>query len=1090
MGLSKTITVMPFASGLSQKTDPLAPQVSVAVMENCEFNVIGRVKKRDGYAKLSAQLSDGVGEIDNGQALMAYGDELVLANGQQLYSYNEASGNWVDKGAFVSVEVTQKPVIRDTNTESVQDGVTLTTGAIGLQAYVWEDSSGGCKYTIIDGNTGQPVVAATQLGTTTTAIKPKVQAFGAVFVFFWYDTATHLLYIASLSGASPQATVTGVALTNAIGGTTSVNQTYPNYDVTVGSATAVGGQRMYLGYYSAAGTTTLRYFKLTAPTTPVGVPTFAAVASRCLNLFFDLGAPGGSLVFVYYNGAGNVSFIAYDTALSSVYGSGGIANPGTAVISITGVSVSDTATDLRIFVTTVGSPTSLTAGYSVFLSSITSSFELSGSGYTTLTFGSSGYSVATAVTLFKQVAIASKAFSYGGLAYVPLVFQSHPAGTVSAITYTDPAQTTYFLVDDEATIVSRFFYGTAGNIPTRDSTLNPDCDNLGVDTLAEATALGGGEFRSALLQTNTIDRRVVDGDGSPVASTTTLDNPTPQIVITSNTGVSAVQFALADVTDSYQRATLADTLHIGGGFLWAYDGLAPVEHGFHLYPDYCSVTLSSGGNYLAGSHSFCVVYSWVDQRGNTQYSAPSVPFTVTATANQKGTVLFPYLSMTAKQGTRSNVMVEIYRTTIDPTSLAVGSIFYKVGEAENVPTTVTGSFIDTSTEAAALQGVQLYTTGGVVENTEPDPVGSITTHRNRLFTVSSTNPLTVFYSKIAKPGLPAEFNFDSFYLSIDPEGGNVSAVASMDDKLIVFKSDRVLMVTGQGPDDTGAQDDFSDSVLVTTDCGCINPRSIVSTPDGLMFQSRKGIYLLSRGLQAIYIGAPVQNYNSMTVTSAQLIRDKNQVRFTMRADDVTPSGIAIIYDYYARQFATFTNINASDSAIWHGTFTYLRPSGLTYTETPGLYSDAGRWIRMLVTTSWIQFAGMQGFQRIYRFLILGQYFSPHKLQIRIATNYDGTSIKQTETITPETFTTWGSDSVWGGNPSIPTDSAVWGGVSPVYQFRVFVNDAIAKGESIQITMSDAPDGTDRGAGASWSCLALYWGKKRSPFQLPAGKSYG
>jgi len=48
--------------------------------------------------------------------------------------------------------------------------------------------------------------------------------------------------------------------------------------------------------------------------------------------------------------------------------------------------------------------------------------------------------------------------------------------------------------------------------------------------------------------------------------------------------------------------------------------------------------------------------------------------------------------------------------------------------------------------------------------------------------------------------------------------------------------------------------------LIPTDTGTINPRSIVLTPMGIMYQSEKGIYLLDRSLQVSYIGADVEAY--------------------------------------------------------------------------------------------------------------------------------------------------------------------------------------------------------------------------------------
>ena len=102
----------------------------------------------------------------------------------------------------------------------------------------------------------------------------------------------------------------------------------------------------------------------------------------------------------------------------------------------------------------------------------------------------------------------------------------------------------------------------------------------------------------------------------------------------------------------------------------------------------------------------------------------------------------------------------------------------------------------------------------------------------------------------------------------------------MDEKLVIFEDDRIFYLTGSGPNATGQQNNFSDPQLVTSDVGCSNTRSIVQTPKGLMFMSNKGIYLLDRGLSTHYIGAPVEAYNSLTITSAILIQDENQVRFT------------------------------------------------------------------------------------------------------------------------------------------------------------------------------------------------------------------
>ena len=81
-------------------------------------------------------------------------------------------------------------------------------------------------------------------------------------------------------------------------------------------------------------------------------------------------------------------------------------------------------------------------------------------------------------------------------------------------------------------------------------------------------------------------------------------------------------------------------------------------------------------------------------------------------------------------------------------------------------------------------------------------------------------------------------------------------------------------------------------------------------PLGLMFKSEKGIYLLGRDFKVVYIGAAVEAYNSMTITSATLLADTNEVRFT------TMEGRTLVYDYFHNRWATFTGQTAIDSVIY------------------------------------------------------------------------------------------------------------------------------------------------------------------------------
>ena len=81
----------------------------------------------------------------------------------------------------------------------------------------------------------------------------------------------------------------------------------------------------------------------------------------------------------------------------------------------------------------------------------------------------------------------------------------------------------------------------------------------------------------------------------------------------------------------------------------------------------------------------------------------------------------------------------------------------------------------------------------------------------------------------------------------------------MDGRLVVFKRAVIQAITGAGPNDLG-QGAFNPPQAASTAIGTSIPGSVVAMPDGIMFQSSKGIWLLDRGLGLTYVGAPVEQY--------------------------------------------------------------------------------------------------------------------------------------------------------------------------------------------------------------------------------------
>ena len=594
---------------------------------------------------------------------------------------------------------------------------------------------------------------------------------------------------------------------------------------------------------------------------------------------------------------------------------------------------------------------------------------------TTVTQAGSFTSIVVAVN---QIGIASKAFVYNGLVYVLAAIGQNAAGGYIS------NQPTYFLINiSQSTAakpspVAKIAYSNGGGLLLY---------NL------PRVSLFNGLFIVPYLY-----RFTETSNGGTIFF---------------QTGINLVSFNLAP--SRYSFLELAGTLAIGGGFQWMFDGLSLVEQNFFLYPDYVSGAATSGGGMGAGTYQYQVCYEWIDNQGNIQRSAPAYAFTsggsnqiiVDGTTNKSVQLTYSMLSITYK--TSTPVSIVFYRSSNhQATFYAIKST--AVAPLVNDPTQVIANITDSASDAAILGNAILYTTGGVVEDTNGPASNIMTIWDTRQWLLNQEDQNSLWFSKQVIEATPVEMSglFTQYIApttGLSNSSGPVTASFPMDDKIILFKKDAIYYINGVGPDNTGANSQYSQPIFVTATVGCANQNSIVFFPGGLLFQSDKGIWLLDRGMSVSYIGAAVEAFNQYVVTSAVTIPTTNQVRFTLN------NGICLMYDFYYQQWGEFDNISAISSCIYQGLHTFLTGAGLILQETPGSYFNNSVPVVMSFVTSWLNLAGLQGYQRAYFFFLLGQYFSPHTLSISIAYDYE-TSPTQSTIITPDNASTGSSVEQW------------------------------------------------------------------------------
>lgn len=642
-----------------------------------------------------------------------------------------------------------------------------------------------------------------------------------------------------------------------------------------------------------------------------------------------------------------------------------------------------------------------------------------------------------------------------GIASKPFIDAS---GAIYLIaTYGETNQPTYFLIDSLGNIYMRLAYANGGGYEA--SQVLPTVSNR------------SGAYYVPYLIKDFL---------ATVNKTTAPPTGTPTNAIYTQTGINLAKFSIN--TKVQYSSEIAGALHLTGGQLWEYDGVRPVEHSFHVWPENIASTTATGsGSIAAGTYNYVFTYEWTDNQGNLHRSAPSIPVTqVTTTASSTNTLNVPTLRLTYKRAPNPVRIVGYRWSTAQQVYYQFTSITSPV---INNPAADSVTIVDTASDLSILGQTLLYTTGGVIENIAAPASISSALFKNRLFIIDAEDQNLLWYSKQVIENTPVEMS-DLLTVFVAPTSGAqgstgpMTALGAMDDKLIIFKKDAIYYMTGTGPDNTGAQNDFSDPIFITSAVGCSNPSSVVLMPNGIMFQSDKGIWLLGRDLATTYIGNPVEEFNAEAVMAAQTIPATNQVRF------VLGNNVTLMYDYFYGQWGTFNNTFAISATLYHSAHTYLNSYGKVFQETLNTYLDGSEPVLLSFTTGWINIAGVQGYERFRRMFILGTYYSPFKLNVQLAYDYNPSPVQST-LVLPNNYTPiYGGEAQWGsGGP--------WGGIGNNLEAAVFPERQ--KCESFQIQVNEVFDpsfGTIAGQGLNLSGLNLQCAVKKGARTQKASQSFG
>lgn len=500
--------------------------------------------------------------------------------------------------------------------------------------------------------------------------------------------------------------------------------------------------------------------------------------------------------------------------------------------------------------------------------------------------------------------------------------------------------------------------------------------------------------------------------------------------------------------DIFRPLRAGNTTLLTGPVPLCFDLVNAQPYGFAHAPQIVSTTPGGGGSgaMAAGTYQYQACYVRVGPDGIKQRSPMSDIVSEAAVATGSIAVVFDTSVLSCKLDEDDfashllyanfpfQVFIEIYRTTVDDDTLHRLTVMPAFNVVQSNPLVSTVTFTDTRADAditaTPSAPLRLDAQAHPYSETELDdvpPPGSITgtVHRDRFAVVDSTG-FNVWLSKKAGDDITIAPGFnEQLLLSF---ARKKTALASIDEKLIAWDADGIEVVHGDGPDPAGGGASW-EVARVQSDVGCENPKSVVATPMGALFQSRSGeLQILSRDLAVSRIGKAVEDTlaDFPYITSAVLVEKHHEVRFTCNSVDygedvlfddgeIIGHGIVLAWDYlhniwFVREYRANDNLVTSvpfvDAMVIDGTYYMLDPLGVVYKEEFTHcfdYSSAGaaRWVERDIQMAPMSISGSGlGWHRVKDVTILGTAITPHVLEVSAEQDFDeldGGGYSQVET---------------------------------------------------------------------------------------------
>lgn len=932
-GLPTATMTIPFAAGLNTRGDKRAknpPNLDIAL--NVEFDDTGGLRTRYPFSALANATLTG-GTLANCRGTATRDGELLVFTDTALYGWDATASKWINRGTHLAVNVDEEIRFASNGDQQAPDRAELS----GIVVMGWIES-GFVYLAAYDKASGAIIQPATQQNSVTGASRVRVVEAGDKIVALWVKETTFDLMAIAVDCSSAGSAVTSITALSP----STIFTAAAGFNLMFDAVRIPGQNKLALAFRQNPTTSYL------IGTLTSGLAGGGSVKARtCVGPIAVSCTPDGAS-FQIVRDVGNVA------------GTNRIR--GDLVVAST---LADTYTDQEIgtygtLTAEVGSPPTTVNQIAATHRSVQNSGQYRcyafwsaatndlGRPATKTNWVDTGNTLGTQSTFQARCDIGSRAFDYNGSVYYWAVFNDR-GRTFGAV------QGTYLLYRDDGFLTAASRTGNA----------------------AYAVSLGSlpGVATSGSSKLFT---------WAGVFSRRTGVDPTSGFVGPTARAPREITFEF-DSNEARRTYQLGHTLYISGSPLLQYDGVQITEVGFLIGPWFATNDPANAVGALPnGVFGYKPTLRWLNAVGEVDRSTSfdSFGWTTAGGGSKVQWTHIPAVWTTRKDG----ATWELWRTTINPSS---DSPFYLVTSNDPAKTNpnayiansrtslLLASLDDNADDLTAAANETNPENGSVLESIAPPSARIIAGNATRLFLGDvAGDPDRVWYSKQRNAGEVASFN-DVLVVDVPREGGDITALAFLQETLVVFRESAIYMLPGDGFDNGGGGSNYGPARVISLEVGAVNQESVVLVPDGLLFKCSKGWYLLGRGWDVQYIGAPVYAYDSETPLAAHVMPAQHQVRI------VTASRM-LVWDYLVNQWGEWTIADGLDATIYNGAHHYLTSTGPKAQQTTYAAVNYG-WD---VESAWIKINELQGRGLVREIKLLGEYRGAHSVRVRLARNYE------------------------------------------------------------------------------------------------------